>query len=220
LILGEDDDLQEAPGRVDEEAAQVKLYEMAQLFLGPGSSFDPSPLDAAAVQFGTRQPRDGSLTRGDADTGRQGRFTRGLEIIEVAGDHLSLIREEGNVAALAREISVPGRLPRCSGGSVISETFGSYGARRLLTFLPGDHPLAAHISVLSSTGSTWATRKSVSATAGRPRTACQGRQSRHLPERLVWFRTGAPEEIRTPDPQIRRMVYEPHARPCAYISIR
>lgn len=111
LILGEDDDLQEAPGWVDEEGAQVTLYEMAQLFLRPGSLFDPFPLDAPAVLFRTRQPGDGLLTRGDADSGWEGRFTRGLEIIEVAGDHLSLIREERNVAALAREISgVLGRL--------------------------------------------------------------------------------------------------------------
>ena len=100
-----EDGLQEAPGWIDEEGAQVTLDEMAQLFLRPGSSFDPSPLDAAAVLFRTRQPGDKLLPGGGLDSGWEGRFTRGLEIIEVSGDHLSLIREERNVAALARKIN-------------------------------------------------------------------------------------------------------------------
>jgi thioesterase domain-containing protein len=104
LIPGEDE-LQETPGWVDEQGAQVTLDDMAQLFLGPGSSFDPSPLDAAAVLFRTRQPGDKFLPGGDLDSGWEGRFTRGLEIIEVSGDHLSLIREERNVAALAQKIN-------------------------------------------------------------------------------------------------------------------
>jgi thioesterase domain-containing protein len=104
LIPGEDE-VQEAPGWVDEEGAQVTLSEMTQLFLRPGSSFDPFPLDAAAVLFRTRQPGDGLLTGGSLDSGWEGRFARGLEIIEVSGDHLSLIREERNVAALAQKIN-------------------------------------------------------------------------------------------------------------------
>ena len=55
--------------------------------------------------FRTRQPGDKFLPGGDLDSGWEGRFTRGLEIIEVSGDHLSLIREERNVAALAQKIN-------------------------------------------------------------------------------------------------------------------
>ncbi len=105
VLIPREDEVQEAPGWVDEEGAQVTLDEMAQLFLRSGSSFDPSPLDATAVLFRTRQPGDKLLPGGGLDSGWEGRFTRGLEIIEVSGDHLSLIREERNVAALARKIT-------------------------------------------------------------------------------------------------------------------
>jgi thioesterase domain-containing protein len=39
------------------------------------------------------------------DNGWGGRFTRGLEIVHAKGDHLSLVKDERNAAALARQIN-------------------------------------------------------------------------------------------------------------------
>jgi thioesterase domain-containing protein len=97
-------DLQEdATGWFDEEGAPVTTPEIAQLFLR--QPFNPRSLDAASVLFRARRPGDEVLPRGGFDNGWSGRFARGLEIIEVKGDHMSLVRDERNVAALALQIN-------------------------------------------------------------------------------------------------------------------
>ena len=67
---------------------------------------DARPLDAAAVLFRVRRPGDEMLPRDGFDNGWGGRFARGLEIIEVRGDYWSLVKDERDCAALARQINV------------------------------------------------------------------------------------------------------------------
>ena len=100
----DDDDAQEGNGWVDEDGAPVTLSDMANLFLRLRSSFNPPPLDASAVLFRTQRPGDNLLVRGALDNGWGGRFTQGLEVFEVSGDHWSLVRNERNAEALARQI--------------------------------------------------------------------------------------------------------------------
>jgi thioesterase domain-containing protein len=103
-LAAADDEVEEGNGWADEEGMPVTLADMTQLFIRLRSSFDPPPIDAAAVLFRTRRPGDKLLATGVLDNGWGGRFARGLEIIEASGDHWSLVRDERNVAALARQI--------------------------------------------------------------------------------------------------------------------
>jgi amino acid adenylation domain-containing protein len=98
-------EVEEENGWFDEEGAPVKLTEMMQLFLSEDSSFDPSPIDARAVLFRTRRPGDGILSAERLDNGWGGCFTQGLQIVEVNGDHWTLVRDEQNAASLARRIN-------------------------------------------------------------------------------------------------------------------
>ena len=100
------DSQQDATGWFDEEGAPVTMADITQLFLSHRSRFNPPPLDAAAVLFRVRRPGDEMLPRDGFDNGWGGRFARGLEIIEVRGDHWSLVKDERDCAALARQINV------------------------------------------------------------------------------------------------------------------
>ena len=50
-------------------------------------------------------PSDEMLPSDTLDNGWGGRFTRGLEIVQAKGDHWSLVKDERNTAALARQIN-------------------------------------------------------------------------------------------------------------------
>ncbi len=101
---GDDADAQEGNGWVDEDGVPVTLADMIGLFFRLRSSFNPPPLDAPAVLFRTRHPGDNLLARGALDNGLGSCFTQGLEVFEASGDHWSLVREERNAEALARQI--------------------------------------------------------------------------------------------------------------------
>jgi amino acid adenylation domain-containing protein len=106
-----DENIDEGNGWVDENGEPVTLEAMQHLFLMFRSSLDPTPLDTAGVLFRTRRPGDRFLMQGALDNGWGGRFIRGLEIVETKGDHWSLIKDDHNVAALARQIDeVLGRI--------------------------------------------------------------------------------------------------------------
>jgi amino acid adenylation domain-containing protein len=97
--------INDADGFVDEEGTQVGVADM-QLFLRILlMSFNPRPLDAAAVLFRATRPGDEMLPGDNRDNGWGGRFVQGLEIIQTRGDHWSLVRDERNTAALALQIN-------------------------------------------------------------------------------------------------------------------
>jgi thioesterase domain-containing protein len=97
--------IDDANGFVDEEGTPVGLANMHLFFRILMMSFQPRPLDAAAVLFRTMHPSDQMLPRGALDQGWGGLFSRGLKIVQVRGDHWSLVRDERNTAALARQIN-------------------------------------------------------------------------------------------------------------------
>ncbi len=100
----DDDNAQEGNGWLDEDGVPVMLADMTRLFFRLRSSFNPPPLDAPALLFRTRRPGDNLLAQDALDNGLGGRFTQGLEVFKASGDHWSLVRDERNAAALARQI--------------------------------------------------------------------------------------------------------------------
>jgi thioesterase domain-containing protein len=98
-------EIDDADGFVDEEGVPIGLADLQLFFRVLMMSFQPLPLDAAAVLFRTTRPSDEMLPRDALDNGWGGRFTRGLEVVQAKGDHWSLVKDERNTAALARQIN-------------------------------------------------------------------------------------------------------------------
>jgi thioesterase domain-containing protein len=98
-------EIDDANGFVDEEGAPVGLADMKLFMRILMMSFQPPPIDAAAVLFRTTRLGDEMLPKVALDNGWGGRFARGLEIVQAKGDHWSLVRDERNTAALARQIN-------------------------------------------------------------------------------------------------------------------
>ena len=73
---------------------------MQRLFRILMGSFQPPPLDVAAVLFRAMHPGDEMLPREALDNGWGGLFARGLEIVQTKGDHWTLVKDERNTAAL------------------------------------------------------------------------------------------------------------------------
>ncbi len=98
-------DVEEANGVFDEEGVSVTVADMKLFFRILMMSFDPRPVDAAAVLFRTTHRGDKMLPRDTLDNGWGGRFARGLEIVQAKGDHWTLVTDEGNTALLAQQIN-------------------------------------------------------------------------------------------------------------------
>jgi amino acid adenylation domain-containing protein len=99
------DDSEVENGWVDEEGTPVGLANMQLFFRILLMSFQPHPLDAAAVLFRTMHPGDEMLPKDALDNGWGDLFARGLEVVQARGDHWSLVRDERNTAVLARQIN-------------------------------------------------------------------------------------------------------------------
>ena len=66
--------------------------------------YRPEPLDGRGVFFQARElPRLG-LTGVEPRAGWKGLFTRGLKVVVVPGDHLSMVRDERHVAVLGKHM--------------------------------------------------------------------------------------------------------------------
>jgi thioesterase domain-containing protein len=69
-----------------------------------GKSFHPRPLDASGVLIRAQFPGEEMLPGYDFTNGWRDLFTRGLKIVDAAGDHVTMVSDE-NVAALAQQIN-------------------------------------------------------------------------------------------------------------------
>ena len=69
-----------------------------------GKLYHPRPLDASGVLIRGEFPLPRMLPGYDSTNGWRGLFSEGLEIIQASGDHGSMVSDERNTAALARQI--------------------------------------------------------------------------------------------------------------------
>ena len=92
-------------GYLDKQGMPIELTDFFRLTRIIGKSFHPRPLDASGVLIRTKFSGEEMLPGYDFTNGWGDLFARGLEIIEATGDHVSLVNDERNVAALARLIN-------------------------------------------------------------------------------------------------------------------
>jgi len=76
---------------------------LARLYARIRASYRPRRLDSRGVLFRTDQINGKAVLRDDDSLGWSGLFARGLEIIPMAGDHLSIVRSHHST--LAREMN-------------------------------------------------------------------------------------------------------------------
>lgn len=69
-----------------------------------GKAWRPRPVDALGALFRAKLPAEEFLRGYDLTNGWGKLFDRGLEIVQAAGDHRSMVADE-NLPALARQIS-------------------------------------------------------------------------------------------------------------------
>jgi thioesterase domain-containing protein len=88
---------------LDEEGVPLPGGMLGRVYRRIGDSYRPRRLDSRGVLFRTDQINGDAVLRDDDSQGWQNLFSRGLEIIPMVGDHLSMIREHH--PTLAREIT-------------------------------------------------------------------------------------------------------------------
>ena len=83
----------------------VEWTVVKQLYRSVGKSYHPRVLDAPGVLFRTTFPGEEDLPGYDSTNGWRNLFARGLEVIQLKGEHLSITRHQSDVTALARQIN-------------------------------------------------------------------------------------------------------------------
>jgi len=93
-------DPQELTAVLDEEGVPLPGGMLGRVYKRIGDSYRPRRLDSRGVLFRTDQIKGDAVLRDDDSQGWNSLFTRGLEIIPMVGDHLSMIREHHPKLAL------------------------------------------------------------------------------------------------------------------------
>ena len=91
-------------GLFDKEGKPVDQRTIDRLAHLAGRVWQPRPLYASGVLFRTKFPGEEMLPDHDFTNGWGELFDRGLEIIQISGDHVSMVGDE-NITGLAREIN-------------------------------------------------------------------------------------------------------------------
>ena len=97
--------LHPASGYFDDEGQSVEvldLYQFAGLIRKPP---DRRPLKARGLLFRAEYPGEKILPGHDFTNGWGGLFARGLEIVHMAGSHLTIVRDRGAGEAIGRQIN-------------------------------------------------------------------------------------------------------------------
>jgi thioesterase domain-containing protein len=92
-------------GMSDAEGTPVEWAVAERLYRILGKSFHPRPLDASGLLFRATFRGEKSLPGHDFTNGWGDLFTRGLNVVQTSGDHISIVHDEQHLAALALEIS-------------------------------------------------------------------------------------------------------------------
>jgi Thioesterase domain len=95
----------ESTGFLDKEGTPMELAVMRRVSHITGKIFHPHPLDARGVLIRATYPGEEMLPGLDFTNGWGSLFARGLETVQAAGDHNSMVADEANRAALARQIN-------------------------------------------------------------------------------------------------------------------
>ena len=93
-------DPQDLTAVLDEEGVPLPGGMLGRVYKRIGDSYRPRRLDSRGVLFRTDQIKGDAVLRDDDSQGWNSLFTRGLEIIPMVGDHLSMIREHHPKLAL------------------------------------------------------------------------------------------------------------------------
>src|SRR5207302_4570607 len=88
---------------LDEEGMPLPGGMLDRVYRRIGESYRPPRLDSRGVLFRTDQINGNAILRDDDSLGWNDLFTRGLEIVPMIGDHLSMIRSHHST--LAREMN-------------------------------------------------------------------------------------------------------------------
>ena len=91
-------------GFLDTQGGPVDQMAIDRLVYIAGRAWRPRPLDASGVLFRAKVPDEELLPGYDFTNGWGELFDRGLEIVQAAGDHSSMVVDE-NIRALARQIN-------------------------------------------------------------------------------------------------------------------
>ncbi len=91
-------------GFIDTQGGLVDQLAIDRLVYIAGRAWRPRPLDALGVLFRAKEPNEELLPGYDFANGWGELFDRGLEIVQAAGDHSSMVVDE-NLRALARQIN-------------------------------------------------------------------------------------------------------------------
>ena len=91
-------------GYLDKQGVLVDQTAIDRLAYIAGKAWRPRPLDALGALFRAKVPNEELLPGYDFTNGWGELFDRGLEIVQAAGDHFSMVVDE-NLPALARQIN-------------------------------------------------------------------------------------------------------------------
>ena len=97
--------LHPASGYFDDEGQSVEvveLYQFAGLIRKPP---DPRPLEAHGLLFRAKFPGETILPGHDFTNGWGGSFAQGLEIVNMSGSHLGIVRDRGAGEVIGRQIN-------------------------------------------------------------------------------------------------------------------
>jgi hypothetical protein len=97
------DDSAPQSGMIDEKGVPVEfsvLYRLSQIIL---RSYNPPPLNTSGVLMRAKFPQ-AEILSGDQTNGWHDLFTEGLEVVQMTGNHTTIVSDEQNIAALSAQI--------------------------------------------------------------------------------------------------------------------
>jgi thioesterase domain-containing protein len=97
------DDSAPQSGMIDEKGVPVEfsvLYRLSQIIL---RSYNPPPLNTSGVLMRAKFPQ-AEILSGDQTNGWHDLFTEGLEVVQMKGNHTTIVSDEQNIAALSVQI--------------------------------------------------------------------------------------------------------------------
>jgi amino acid adenylation domain-containing protein len=91
-------------GYFDKDGVSIDETVMGRLHYLAGRAWKPRQLDASGVLFRVRFPGEDILPGYDLTKGWSGLFTQGLQVVQAAGDHMTMVGDE-NIVALTQQIN-------------------------------------------------------------------------------------------------------------------
>ena len=91
--------------KTDEKGVHLRWGLIERLFLNAINSYRPQRLDCRGVLFRVNSEDDTPVRGLDNDLGWENLFEKGLEIIEIPGDHVTLMRAGPSNVMLARKMN-------------------------------------------------------------------------------------------------------------------